>query len=75
MDGKSHEENIIPDKEKNREFWSEIWEKYVKHNENADWIQKVAVEMQGNKPQNIEVTPAKIIKKNSKNVELEGPWT
>ena len=41
LDGKSHEENIIPDKEKTREFWSGIWEKGVKHNESADWIQKV----------------------------------
>ena len=49
LDGKSHEENIIPGKEKSREFWSGIWEKDVKHNESADWIQKVAEEMQGNK--------------------------
>ena len=44
LDGKSHEENIIPDKERTREFWSGIWEKYVKHNETVDWIQKVAKE-------------------------------
>ena len=25
LDGKSHKENIIPDKEKTREFWSGIW--------------------------------------------------
>ena len=46
LDGKSHGENIIPDKEKAREFWSGIWEKDVKHNERADWIQKVAEELQ-----------------------------
>ena len=28
--GKSHEDNIIPDKEKTREFWSRIWEKNLK---------------------------------------------
>ena len=44
LDGKSHEGNIIPDKERTREFWSGIWEKYVKHNETVDWIQKVAKE-------------------------------
>ena len=49
LDGKSHEENIIPNKEKTREFWSGIWEKNIKQNENADWIQKVAEEMHGNK--------------------------
>ena len=55
MDGKSHEENIIRDKEKTREFWSGIWEKDIRYNESADWIQKVAEEMQGNKQQNIEI--------------------
>ena len=49
MDGKSHEENIILDKEETREIWSGIWEKNVKHIESADWIQKVAKEIQGNK--------------------------
>ena len=29
FDGKSHEENIIPDKEKTREFWFGIWGKDV----------------------------------------------
>ena len=53
LDEKSNEENIIPDTEKD---WSGIWEKNVKHNENADWIQKVAEEMHGNKQQNIDIT-------------------
>ena len=49
LDGKSHEENIILDKEETREIWSGTWEKNVKHIESADWIQKVAKEIQGNK--------------------------
>ena len=60
LDGKSHEENIIQDKEKTREFWSGIWVKDIKYNESADWIQKVAEEMQGNKQQNIEITLTEI---------------
>ena len=60
LDGKSHEENIIPNNEKTREFWSGIWERNIKHNENADWIQKVAEEMHGNKQQSINITPTKI---------------
>ena len=60
LDGKSHEENIITDKKKTREFLSGIWEKNVKHNKNADWIQKVAEEMHSNKQQNIDITPTKI---------------
>ena len=60
MDENSHEENVITDKEKTRKFWYGIWENDVKHNESVDWIQKVAEEMQGNKTQNIEVSPTKL---------------
>ena len=75
LDGKSHEDNIIPDKEKTREFWSRIWEKNLKHNENADWIQRVAEEMHGNKQQNIDITPTKIKKRICKisNWKAPGP--
>ena len=37
-----------------------MWGKNVKHNENSDWIQKVAEEMHGNKQQNIDIAPTKI---------------
>ena len=60
MDENPHEENVITDKEKTRKFWCGIWEKDVKHNESADWIQKAAEEMQGNKAQNIEISPTKL---------------
>ena len=75
MDGKSHEENIIPDKEKTREFLSGIWEKNVKHSKNADWIQKVAEEMHSSKQQNIDITPTKIKKRIRKisNWKTPGP--
>ena len=43
---------------------SAIWDKDVKHNQGVDWIQKEAEEMQGNKQQNIEVTPNKNQRKN-----------
>ena len=62
LDRKSHEENIMPDKEKTRKFRSRIWEKDVKHNESTDWFHKVAVELQSNKQQNTEKTPRKKIK-------------
>ena len=75
MDGKTHEENIILDKEKNREFWSKIWGKNVKHNESGDWIQKLAEEMHGNKQQNIDITATKIKERMRKmaNWKVPGP--
>ena len=50
----------IPGKEKTREFRSGIWEKEPSYNENEDWIQKAAEEMQGNKQQYTEITLTKI---------------
>ena len=58
-DGKSHEENILLDMQKTREFLPVIREEDVKNNESADCIQKVVEEMQGNKQQNIDITPTK----------------
>ena len=52
--------NTILDEEKTRELWSGTWEKNVNHNENADWIQKVAEKIHSNKQQNIDITPTKI---------------
>ena len=63
FDGKSREENTILDEEKTRQFWSGIWEKDVKHNEKADWIQGG---MQYSKQQNFEVTPTKIKERTGK---------
>ena len=53
-----------------------MWEKYVKHNERADWIQKLAEEMQGNKEQNIEITPTNIKERIPKmmNWKVLGPY-
>ena len=46
-----------------------------KNNETADWFQKVAKEMQGNKQQNIEIKPAKIKERIRKmaNWKVPGP--
>ena len=48
-------------------------EKDVKHNESADWIQKVADGMQGKKQQNIEITPTKIKERTRKMANWKVP--
>ena len=73
MGVKSHEENIILDKEKTREFWSGIWEKDVKRKESADWIHKVAEKLQSSKEQNIEITPTKMKERICKMVNWKTP--
>ena len=56
-----------------KKFWSEIWEKNVKYNECADWIQKLAEEMQGSKQHNIEITPIKIKERISEMAKWKAP--
>ena len=56
-----------------KKLWSGIWEKNVKHNECADWIQKVAEEMQGSKQHNIEITPTKIKERISEMAKWKAP--
>ena len=75
LDGKSHEENIILDKEKTRVFQPGIWEEDVKHNETVDWIQKLAEELQSNKQQNIEITPTKFKERIPKMTNWKTPGT
>ena len=38
-------ESVIPDAEKRRRFWSDIWDKAVMHKENTDWLRKVENEL------------------------------
>ena len=38
---KKVKENIVPDAEKGKIFWSEIWDQQVKRNENSKWLKKM----------------------------------
>ena len=38
-------ESVIPDAEKRRRFWSDIWDQAVTHKENTDWLRKVENEL------------------------------
>ena len=53
----------MPDAEKSRKFWSDIWSKEETHNENAMWIKDVENTFaQKNKQENIAITPQLISK-------------
>ena len=73
LDEKSHEENIIPGKEKTREFCYGIWGENVKHNESADWIQKVAEKLQSNKQQSTKIASIKIKERINKMANWKAP--
>ena len=63
LEGNKRNVNIMPDAEKSRKFWSDIWSKEEAHNENAMWIKDVENTFdQKNKQENIVITPQLISK-------------
>ena len=63
LEGNKHNVNDMPDAEKSRKFWSDIWSKEEAHNENAMWIKDVENTFaQKNKQENIVITPRLISK-------------
>ena len=45
LEGTESDVNELPDAEASRQFWKGIWEKDVKHNDEADWIETVGTEV------------------------------
>ena len=45
-------ETVVPDAEESTRFWSDIWEKPVKHKENPEWLRNVEEDLTGLRVQN-----------------------
>ena len=44
LQGKQREENVIPDAEESKIFWSNIWSKEVEHQKDAEWLDVLRTE-------------------------------
>ena len=40
-------EDVIPNGDENRKFWGGIWDTSMKHNDKAEWLMKVEIELGG----------------------------
>ena len=40
LDGKTRNQQAIPDAEESKHFWSDLWDKNVKHNNKAKWLEE-----------------------------------
>ena len=62
IDGYDRENEVRPDADESKEFWRELWDKNVSHNEYAEWLTDLkkreyqSVEMQPN----INITEEKV---------------
>ena len=67
------EENVAPDSEEAKQFWSDIWSKQGKHNANAEWLSDLKNETQVGKQQNIRIDREKIKQATSKMANWKSP--
>ena len=45
FDGKRKREQVAPDAEASTEFWSNLWDNPIQHNESAEWLKQVKQEI------------------------------
>ena len=46
IDGYDRENEVRPDADESKKFWSELWDKNVTHNEHAEWLTTIKREYQ-----------------------------
>ena len=64
IDGIERDNDINPDANESQQFWSNIWDNPVHHNEEAEWLKDVEKEMENIEQQNnIQITVSSITKK------------
>jgi len=64
LEGKEREDDAIPDADASKRFWKGIWEKEVKHKEDAEWINEIETEVSRNLTNQNELTvTTEILKK------------
>ena len=56
LDGNIRHERVIPDAEESKRFWSDIWSKEKRHNNDAEWLDKLRQEKDVNNQNNISIT-------------------
>ena len=76
IDGYDRENEVRPDADESKKFWSELWDKNVTHNEHAEWLTTMKREYQnvGMQP-NINITEEKVKKTDKKDAKVESLWT
>ena len=57
-----------PDAKDSKEFWSNIWDKEAKHNENAEWLEEVKQEGAYYEKQNDLIITAEMVLKKTKKI-------
>ena len=56
LNGENRKQEVKPDAQQSTAFWKDIWGNEKHHNRNAEWLNDLKVEQQGEQQENIEIT-------------------
>ena len=56
LNGKARNENVIPDADESKKFWSDIWSVGKEHNRNAEWLNNIRNDIRDNQQGELEIT-------------------
>ena len=56
-------ENVIPDTDESKKFWSDIWSVGKEHNISAEWLNNIKNDVGGNQQGELEITPDMVTSK------------
>lgn len=56
LNGEVRAENVIPNAEESKKFWSDIWGVKKEHNRNAEWLQNIKTERNYNRQPEVVIT-------------------
>ena len=56
LNGENRKQEVKPDAQQSTAFWKDIWGNEKHHNKNAEWLNDLRVEQQGEQQENIEIT-------------------
>lgn len=62
LERKSEREEVLPDTEESKKFWSDIWSEPVQHNREAEWLKKLKEEIEVEQQEDIKIDIEKLRK-------------
>ena len=74
IEGIVRNEGVTSDAEESKNFWGDLWDNEVKHNEDAEWLKRVKISTR-NVPEQAEVIiTRKTLKQQLSNAKMEVIW-
>ena len=73
LNGNIRYEDIIPNAEESKTFWSDIWSKGQKHNNNAEWLRNLRADLRNQQQEDMIVTKEMVAKQCTRMANWKAP--